>query len=345
MAFKNGIIIIIGFSVMVTVNYYCYDYLKRHFEPVKKIANDAEMVSSQDFTEFLRQNVINNPTPPLPQSHYQPGPALDWQIISHLFNQRKFAELNSLFEATQKGQTISEQGIPNIWDQGDLGFEVSDEKIVNDYCLKFPDSPWPYIVRGEFYVWYAWEARGTGYASTVTSEGWNLLYQRLEQALHDYQNAAKIRPDLVHAYAGGGLAAMYSGHQQTALRLYTKALSLDPADWESLSRLFEHSKSKWYGPNDSLMFEFARAIATKHPEYPYLLRLTIMAHEEMAWRHADGDGDKARNYLCQPSVWNEIIDLYKNLNMHYPESNYVKKNFRQTAAWAGKKDEVLKLLR
>jgi tetratricopeptide (TPR) repeat protein len=303
-----------------------------------------ENVSSEEFAEFLREKVINNPAPALPASHYAPGPAIDWKNISTLLNSRQFEQINGIFDAARNGPAITNQGIPAIGDQDELEFESSDFAVLNEYCSKFSASPWPFLFRGQFYVWYAWQARGTGWASTVTEEGWKLMKERLAQAIDDFLAAARNSPGLVYSYSAAGYAAMRLGRMRTALQLYQKALALDPAGWDALNSLFEDSKSKWYGTDDELMFEFARKIAANHPEYPYLKRLILKAHEEMAWRHADKDRNKVKEYLTRSQVWDEIINTFKGLLVLYPESKYLRKHLSQDANWAGKQAEVGDLL-
>ncbi len=56
----------------------------------------------------------------------------------------------------------------------------------------FPDSPTQPVARAEALVNYGWEARGSGYANTVTSEGWKLLAERLAQARGVLEEAEKL---------------------------------------------------------------------------------------------------------------------------------------------------------
>ena len=56
----------------------------------------------------------------------------------------------------------------------------------------FPDSPTQPVARAEALVGYGWEARGGGYANTVTKEGWKLLAERLAQARGVLEEAGKL---------------------------------------------------------------------------------------------------------------------------------------------------------
>lgn len=58
-----------------------------------------------------------------------------------------------------------------------------------------PDSVTPLIALGRGYISYAWDARGGGYASTVTEEGWRLFRERLAKAREYLLETAMKMPD------------------------------------------------------------------------------------------------------------------------------------------------------
>ena len=59
-----------------------------------------------------------------------------------------------------------------------------DEKaaILNKWLTAKPTSMVVKIAMPDLYYYYAWQARGTGYANTVTPEAWQLFSERLKQA-------------------------------------------------------------------------------------------------------------------------------------------------------------------
>jgi tetratricopeptide (TPR) repeat protein len=308
------------------------------------VSSSNEEVTSGEFADFLRKDVINNLTPSLPAAYYEPGPVFDWVKAFDLFRQRRFKELNELFETTSKWPSVNKNGIPNLGIPEEVDFEAADFALCNEFCRQFSGSPWPFILRADFNFWYAWEARGDGYASTVTRSGWELMDERLQKALDDYLIVIKKAPNLVYAYAKAGSAAMFLGRKRMAMDLYKKALSIDPADFSTMYSLFGKSTPQWYGKDEYLMFEFARKISAKHPEYPYLKRFIAKAHEEMARRQANGDQEQIKAYFSQPQVWDEIFSIHKELLSRYPESFYVKKYLLQYALLAGRVNEVSNLI-
>jgi hypothetical protein len=74
-----------------------------------------------------------------------------------------------------------------------------------------PGRPEPLVFKGRFYTEYAWDARGGGYADTVTEEGCKGFYQRLalaEQALTRAYELDPTDPDaatwMLQVVLGGG---------------------------------------------------------------------------------------------------------------------------------------------
>jgi hypothetical protein len=64
------------------------------------------------------------------------------------------------------------------------------ERIHKDWEKAYPQSIAARIAHANFWVSYAWQARGSGYANTVNPEGWRLMKERLVIA-QQYLVAAK----------------------------------------------------------------------------------------------------------------------------------------------------------
>lgn len=66
---------------------------------------------------------------------------------------------------------------------------------------KYPEGIYPHIAEANFWIYYAWDARGNGYASSVTPEGWKLFRERLakaEKILIDNKEKASRSPVWYH---------------------------------------------------------------------------------------------------------------------------------------------------
>ena len=57
-----------------------------------------------------------------------------------------------------------------------------------------PQSITAHLCLAKFWIDYAWKARGSGYAHTVTSRGWDVMGERLEYAHEELAAAAPLKP-------------------------------------------------------------------------------------------------------------------------------------------------------
>jgi hypothetical protein len=57
---------------------------------------------------------------------------------------------------------------------------------------EFPESPLPLVVLATAHIEWAWEARGTGPAISVTVEGWKLFHTRIDEARRLAQRALDL---------------------------------------------------------------------------------------------------------------------------------------------------------
>ena len=59
---------------------------------------------------------------------------------------------------------------------------LKTEAMITQYRQQYPESPIAVMAEVEFWTNYAWKARGTGYADSVTQENQNLMTERLKKA-------------------------------------------------------------------------------------------------------------------------------------------------------------------
>lgn len=113
----------------------------------------------------------------------------------------------------------------------------------------FPDSPVSGIARTNALIAYAWEARGSGYAHTVTEEGWRLFGERLDAAS---RALAKTHPQ------GGPnlpiywryrltLALALSAPPRQTLQMAETALERFPEDAALYSLVCYYLLPRWHG--------------------------------------------------------------------------------------------------
>jgi hypothetical protein len=171
-------------------------------------------------------------------------------------------------------------------------------------------------VKGDFLIVYAWEARGSGVASTVTEEGWQKFHERLSEAREALEEAWSVKP----------------GDSETAARMLTveKGLSRGRAEMEKWFRRamtadgnnihaclakLDWLDPKWHGSWDE-MVAFGRACRDTKNWRMGITLLVAEAHERARWRFAT-DAERYK-YMSSTEVWDDIRTVYTEYLKHYP---------------------------
>jgi tetratricopeptide (TPR) repeat protein len=137
------------------------------------------------------------------------------------------------------------------------GVALRDERLTN-HLLEVWEKAGPgyagCLERANVLTEWAWEARGGGWASTVTGEGAKLFHERLERARHELELALKRDPsgcrahvDLMRVARGLGLPLKFmEEHFQDAIRVQPHLLTAYAEKWENL-------RPRWHGDMEELL--------------------------------------------------------------------------------------------
>lgn len=124
------------------------------------------------------------------------GPIMERAFSSEirtLFDKEDFSSLEKIAYDLRKGKSRFPSGtwklryfysgleaphVSNLAEWEELG------KKTFRWTQAFPKSVTAQVAMGNFWLSFAWEARGTGYAKEVTEEGWKLWRERIEKAYH-----------------------------------------------------------------------------------------------------------------------------------------------------------------
>lgn len=180
-------------------------------------------------------------------------------------------------------------------------------------------------VRGEAYITYAWDARGTGWANTVTPGVWRLFYQRLHEAEKDLSKAWDMDHSLYQAANGMITVAMGLGWNHEKMEVwFQRAMKANSDNLVACGRKLEYLQPRWHGSWQEVLAFGRGCRATKNWEggLPFILEA---AHFSLAGR------SEKSPYLRQRGVWEEIQPLYKAYLKLHPESHY---NRAMCALWA-----------
>jgi tetratricopeptide (TPR) repeat protein len=183
---------------------------------------------------------------------------------------------------------------------------------------------------GIVYISYAWDARGSGYASTITDQGGRLFRDRLSTAKEYLEKAYSLdRLDPIVA-AQLIIVAMGLGLDRKEVeRQFQRAILADPTEHEAYFAKLEYIKPKWYGSKEE-MFSFAREAVRKAPPNSMIPMVLIVAHWEM-YRQSNENASYFRN----SNVWKEMKEVFQTVSKSFPDAKTTHNWFARIAYLAG----------
>jgi len=116
----------------------------------------------------------------------------DAATVRALLTGKKFDELESLLQrwtdtqarnssGSWRVEVLSSGSRPEVAGKDDPAWEAFQHLHEAWRAQAKTPSPWQVVAEATFWIEYGWEARGTGYADTVTPQGWRLLAARLDR--------------------------------------------------------------------------------------------------------------------------------------------------------------------
>ncbi len=163
--------------------------------------------------------------------------------------------------------------------------------------------------RGEQLIDWAWQARGSGWASTVTPEGARRFEERLQDARRELEQALKINPDgwvahyhLLTVARGLGLPREFVEDH------FQKAVKLRPRFRLAYSAKMEYLRPRWHGSEEEMIAFGRQCAATGFWDegipgmFPYAVRDCCLS-----------PGEHAANYqiLQLQDMWDGVLEYYR----------------------------------
>ncbi len=177
--------------------------------------------------------------------------------MAELLYAQKFDELEKEAAAARASKEVFANGTWKI-SQFYFAFERKNrdaqglwnvtEDALQAWQKAFPSSVTARIAYADFLVDYAWHARGTGYADTVTPEGWRLMKERLSQANKVLVDARKLPEKDPVLYSVALQVALGVGLDKAGYeKLMDEAYAFEPTFWGYDASRAYSLLPRWYG--------------------------------------------------------------------------------------------------
>jgi hypothetical protein len=270
---------------------------------------------------------VTQPADELPAFMKEPG----W--VGHgYFGQGQYAKLDALVADFTKSKTRAEDGrfslflltwhLHNWFEQWGAESDAQMTGRLQSWSKQFPDSAMQPIVAAMQMHVTAWRARGNGFSSTVTEEGWRLFKER-------NQRAWQILID--HKEVSSSLPAWY----EKAIRIGSDA----GLPGEVLRELFDEGMSRHPGYHP-IYFAYVRELAPRWGG-SYAEADTFIREQTAAKAVPDGDELYARMYWTLDQIeqgppsffqeskvsWPRMRKGFERMMRAYPKSARNRANF------------------
>jgi hypothetical protein len=183
-------------------------------------------------------------------------------------------------------------------------------------------------VEGTFDAEYAWDARGNGFANTVTEEGWRGFRERLGQARAALERAWQLDPSNARVAAEMITVCMGQGRDREEMETwFRRAMEADPDCYTACDNKLRYLQPKWHGSVEEAL-AFARECAGTGDYGARLPFLLPEAHLSLAGQHANADA-----YFTGPEVWPDVQAVYEPYLKRHPDSKCERTYFARWGFW------------
>ena len=253
-----------------------------------------------------RQAAAPSPQPAAAPPQGPPADPLAGDAVAHRFRaelaEGRWQEFHDFLEATRDwtSRDFYVSGLADI---------TGRPAWLDEWVAARPGSPLPWLFRGQHGVYWAWQARGSGRASTVTENSWPVFFARLVDADRDLARAAAMDDEdpTPHARSIQAALGLELGQPEKHKR-FDEAIRRSRWHRSAHVIMIQATAAKWSGSNKE-MFEFARWSSAEAPEGSGVHVVVPLAHLEkwlnLPRESEDGEARQAQ-YFRDGQVGAEI---------------------------------------
>lgn len=242
-----------------------------------------------------------------------------------LFFARNFNEINKLEQEYRTNQcrlpdgrwkltflysyigAVSKRGAESEWKR--------QLALVDEWISQTPNQPAPYLAKAEILIAYAWDARGSGWASTVKDEQWILFRGRISEARNILEAKKGIMKDNPYWYLKMIIIAKAQNWPEKAFdALYREAVSVAPAYYHIHFRAADYYQPRWHGSKKKLRRFVNNAVkSTKDLEG---MALYTRIYWSQLWALKD------KTFTPGYAQWDKMRQGFKDIMRQYPDSKW-----------------------
>ncbi len=206
----------------------------------------------------------------------------------------------------------------------------------DEWRRQFPHSFVPVIGKADLLVAYGWAARGSGWANTVTRDGWSKLAHRLDRARETLETVREEGEECPEWFAVMQKVALGQGWTpREARELFDRAVAAEPGYYEHYFGRAYYLLPRWHGSGGDWE-AFLDTVEVTHPG-----GLGAELYARTAWAQRGFYG----NLFDESSIkWPRMKAGFLEMQKRWPASEWNRSNFAFFAAMADDWKTALPLL-
>jgi len=282
-------------------------------------------VCSSALDNFAKYRTRNRPDPDAVTVKAMPTLVEKWGKLYRQLLQDKLPHslLYDHAEALLDSADEDEETLNHVIGEQDRDFNESD-----------PANPVRMALDGSYYVHAAWNARGNGWANSVSEHGWELFRERLDkaaeilEAAYDrYPKEGEIARKMISVELGQG-----QGKDRMEL-WFQRAIKADPDDFDAYTAKEWYLQPRWYGSVDEVIGFGQECIQTENwsAKLPLVFSVGVADAAGQDW-----------SFYTKPEIWTPLEKSYLDFLDHFPNSVFYRTNFAYQAYEGGHFDVARK---
>jgi hypothetical protein len=182
---------------------------------------------------------------------------------------------------------------------------------------RWPKKPFVHQFKGEFELAEAWRSRGSGYADTVSEDGWKQFTAHLAHAAESFEKAWKLSPNDPEIAVSMIQVELGEAKGRARMELwFDRAMTLDHNNYNACDQKRNYLEPKWHGSPEE-MLAFGRECVASDQWKGRVPLVLVDAHDSLAG-YAKRAG--VSNYWQQAQVWTDVSSAFEKFFSLNPDA-------------------------
>lgn len=220
------------------------------------------------------------------------------------------------------------------------------DRIEQALLANWGDLAIVHALKGKYYVSYAWDARGTGFADKVTDEGWKLFGERLRIARAALEKSWSLQPMLYTARSMMTVELGASTGPEGMELWFRRGMEFDPASYDLCNDKLNWLMPKWHG-SEAEMISFGRECVESKIWRGNVPLILFEAHWQIGLMRDYNKLETKEAYQKRPEVWRDVKRSFERFFELNPENTGWRHDYARAAyraeAWEDLRKQLLLL--